>query len=167
LAALWFLLWLAPSGWWLPRPEPANDRQLYLALLGPAWLAGRWAASLLAAGGWRRVASAAAAAGLVGTLGATTFARNRVYADEVRFWEDVVRKSPGSPRAHNNLGFALAARCRILEAEANLVRAMELDPGYVRAEVNLALLREGAPLAPGRPPCPRPAGGRPRPDAPP
>jgi hypothetical protein len=40
-AALWTLIWLPPTGWILPRPEAANDRQLYLTLLGPAWLAGR------------------------------------------------------------------------------------------------------------------------------
>jgi hypothetical protein len=39
LATAWFLCWLAPQGWWLPRAEVASERQLYLALLGPAWLA--------------------------------------------------------------------------------------------------------------------------------
>ncbi len=36
-AVLWFLLWLAPTNSFLPRLDPANDRQLYLALIGPAW----------------------------------------------------------------------------------------------------------------------------------
>jgi Flp pilus assembly protein TadD len=66
----------------------------------------------------------------------------------------VVRKAPHGARAHGNLGFSLAARCRIPEAEAALLRALELDPGYVRAAVNLRLLREGAPLSPGEPRCP-------------
>lgn len=38
--ALWFFLWLLPTNSFLPRLDIANDRQLYLALIGPAWLAG-------------------------------------------------------------------------------------------------------------------------------
>jgi hypothetical protein len=149
---LWFLLWLPPTGWWLPRPDPASERQLYLSLAGPAWIAGLWLSPWVAAGGVRRAAVAALAV----ALGAATAARSLVYADEVRFWEDVVRKAPHGARAHGNLGFALAERCRIPEAEAALLHALALDPGYVRAAVNLRLLREGAPLSPGEPRCPPP-----------
>jgi len=141
-AVLWFLLWLPASGWWLPRAEPANDRQLYLAILGPAWLAGRRLAPL--ATGVRR----AVAFGLVVLLGVATGARNLAYADEVRFWEDVLRKSPRNARAYNNLAFALAERCETARAEAMLLRALEIDPDYVRARVNLRLLQDGEPLAP-------------------
>ncbi len=155
---LWFLLWLPPTGWWLPRPDPASERQLYLSLAGPAWIAGLWLSPWVAAGGVRR----AAVALLAIALGVATAARSLVYADEVRFWEDVVRKAPHGARAHGNLGFALAARCRIPEAEASLLRALELDPGYVRAAVNLRLLREGAPLGPREPRCPPPGSPPPR-----
>lgn len=127
----------------MPRPEPANDRQLYLALLGPAWLAGR-ALAPWAAGGLRRAAVAA----LVLALAAATSARNLVYADEVRFWEAVLARSPANARAHNNLAVALAGRCRVPEAEAALRRALELERGYARAAVNLSLLHEGEPLGP-------------------
>jgi len=147
---LWFLLWLPPTGWWLPRPDPASERQLYLSLLGPAWLAGMGLSPWAAAGGARRLVVAA----LVLALGAVTAVRSLVYADEVRFWEDVVAKAPANPRAHNNLGFALSGRCRTAEAEAAILRALTLDPGYLRAAVNLRLLREGAPLGPVEPACP-------------
>jgi hypothetical protein len=147
---LWFLLWLPPAGWWLPRPEPASERQLYLSILGPAWVAGLWLSSWVAAGGARRAAVAA----LVVALGGVTAVRSLVYADEVRFWGDAVAKAPANPRAHNNLGFALAARCRTRDAEASVERALELDPADLRAAVNLRLLREGAPLGPAEPACP-------------
>ena len=88
----------------------------------------------------------AAVAALVVALGVATARRSLVYADEVTFWQDVAPKAPHGARAHGNLGFALAARCRTAEAETALLRALELDPGYVRAAVNLRLLREGAPL---------------------
>jgi tetratricopeptide (TPR) repeat protein len=147
---LWFLIWLPPAGWWLPRPEPANERQLYLSLLGPAWMAGLWLSPWAVTGGARRLAVAA----LLVALGGVTAVRSLVYADELRFWEDVAAKAPANPRAHNNLGFALAARCRTAEAGAALERALELDPGYLRAAVNLRLLREGVPLGPDQPACP-------------
>ncbi len=147
-AVLWTITWLAPAGWLLPRFEPANDRQLYLALVGPAWLVARALASPGASALRRAVAVAIAV-----TLGAATASRNRVYADEVRFWEAVVARSPGNARAHNQLGFALAARCRLAEADRAFSRALALDPEYVRAAANLVLLREGEPLAADAPRC--------------
>ncbi len=147
---LWFLVWLPPWGPLLPRPDPASERQLYLALAGPAWLVGLLASPWFLSGGLRR---SAVAAGLAG-LGLFSTARSLVYADEVRFWGDAARKAPGNARAHGNLGFALAARCRLDEAEAALLRALSLDPGYLRAAINLRLLREGAPLGPSEPRCP-------------
>jgi len=153
LAILWTLLWLAPAGWWLPRPEPANDRQLYLALLGPAWLLGR---GLAAPGTWRATRMALVL-GLLMVLGWLTLQRSLVYRDEVTFWVDVARQAPRNARAFNNLGDALARCGRLAEAEAAFAEAIAIDPAYARAGVNLRLLREGALLGPwdGRPPrCP-------------
>jgi len=157
LPLLWTVLWLPWSGLLLPRPEVANDRQLYLALLGPAWLL---AGALVGEGGARR-ARAAAAVGLLALLATLTVARARVYEDEVAFWSAVVATSPGNARAQNNLGFALAARCRTVDAEAAFERAIALDPEGVRARVNLRLLRAGEPLGPGGERCAAaPAAGR-------
>jgi Flp pilus assembly protein TadD len=96
------------------------------------------------------------AVALVAGLATATALRNRAYRDEVAFWEDVAAKSPHSARAHNNLGVALAGRCRTAEAEASFHRALEADPGHFRSAVNLELLSEGKALGPRAPPC-RPA----------
>jgi protein O-mannosyl-transferase len=139
LAALWALLWLAPQGWWLPRPEPASDRQLYLALLGPAWLAGALLVRLPGPRLWRPAATAA----LVSLLAGATAQRSLVYRDEVTFWSDAVRKAPASARARGNLGYALALACRPEEARAAFQAATALDPANPRPQVNLALLERG------------------------
>ncbi len=148
-AVIWSLCWLAPQGWWLPRPELASERQLYLALLGPAWMAGAALARLPGP----RARRASLAAVLVLALAAGTALRSRVYRDEVWFWSDVVAKVPGNARAHGNLGYALALARRTGEARAELARAAALDPADLRPSVNLRLLNEGA-LVPEGAGCP-------------
>ncbi len=96
--------------------------------------------------------------GATGLIGAAVCAGLRERGHEVTFWSAAVAATPLNPRAHNNLGFALAARCRTAEAAAAFGRAIALDPGGFRAAINLALLREGEPLAPGGPRCPGPSG---------
>lgn len=145
LAILWFLLWLAPTGWLVPRGDPASERQLYLALLGPAWLAGRALAAWAGAAPPRRLAVAA----LVLALGAGFAARGLVYRDELAFWGDAAAKVPASARSWNNLGVALAEACRTGEGERAFERALRADPAYLRAGLNLALLRQGGEVAPG------------------
>jgi len=149
-ALLWFFLWLAPTNSLLPRLDVANDRQLYLALAGPAWLAGVAVAWLWS----RRRAAALLATAVVATgLLLATVARNRIYESETIFWTDVVAKTPGNSRAWNNLGHALAIAGQREAAEQALLEALAVDPGNSRAAVNLALLRAGrlGPAAQGYP----------------
>ena len=134
-ALLWFFLWLAPTNSLLPRLDVVNDRQLYVALVGPAFGFARLVAQCRPPA-WRAALVAALALG----LGAATFARNRVYADELVFWADVARKSPHNARAFANLGHALALVCRTADARQALTVALQLDPGADRAAVNLQLL---------------------------
>lgn len=150
---LWFLLWLAPVNSVIPRLDLANDRQLYLPLLGPVWLlvyggvtvARRWPAA--------QVPALTVAAGLLVTLGALTVVRAETYRDEIRFWSDVLAKSPANARAANNLGYAYAQGCDDRRAAAAFARAVALDPDYVKARVNQRLHASGALFPPPGPPC--------------
>ena len=138
-AALWLLLWLAPTNSLLPRLDVANDRQLYLALIGPAW----WLAVKLTAprtsGAW--IGPGIAAVMLL-LLAHATLQRNRVYATEVTFWQDTAARNPMSSRAANNLGMAYALDCQPDAATEEFERAISLDPADYRARVNLRLLRQ-------------------------
>jgi hypothetical protein len=136
---LWFFVWLLPTNSFIPRLDTVNDRQVYLAALGPVW-ALVWGASRVLGPRLLSVTALAACA----VLGTAVHARNDVYRSEIGFWEDVARKSPHNPRAFNNVGYAYALAHRTEEAEAAFELALALDPAYVRAAANLKLLRAGA-----------------------
>ncbi len=149
-ATLWFLIWLAPTNSLLARLDLVNDRQLYVALAGPALLL---AAAIRRLAARHRLMAVTAFVAVLAFTGLATHLRNDVYRDEVTFWRDVVSRSPHNARAFNNLGIALAKECDLRRAEEAWLRALRLDPGYVRAAVNLRLLREGV-LPAGVGPCP-------------
>jgi protein O-mannosyl-transferase len=140
---LWFFIWLAPTNSLLARLDVVNDRQLYLAIAGPGWLLGLALAALLHGRGrswWSMVAVTV----LAGVLLVGTVIRNRVYANEVVFWEDVLEKSPHNARAANNLGMAYALDCQQLAAAQAFRQAERLDANAYRAALNRALLEVGA-----------------------
>lgn len=146
LALLWFFLHLAPTNSFLPRLDAVNDRQLYLASIGPLALAGL-ALSLAPRG--RAMLTAFAAL----VLALATVARNQDYRSEVALWSDTVRKAPDGARAHNNLGYAYQLEGRRDEACAAYARALELDGEQLRAAVNARELRcTPAPRSPGASP---------------
>ena len=145
-AILWFFLWLLPTNSILPRLDIANDRQLYIALLGPAFLAAYGLDALTKRRG--NVFPWGAAVVLLLTLATATHLRNRVYQDEVTYWDDTAWKSPHNARAFNNLGYALALAGRNDEADVAFRHAIELDHAYVKAKVNLRLHREGRLIGP-------------------
>jgi tetratricopeptide (TPR) repeat protein len=134
LALLWFFLHLAPTNSLLPRVDAVNDRQLYLASIGPLALAGL---AIAVAPRWRVALAAVAAI----VLGLATVARNQDYRSEVALWIDTVHESPGSARAFNNLGYAYQLEGRHAEARQAYERALQLDPEHLPARINLLELK--------------------------
>ena len=134
-ALLWTFLQLLPTNSVLPRLDVANDRQLYLAMIGPA--------VLLSVGCWRLLpgrAAAAAAVALALTLAATTIARNHDYRTEISLWQSTVQASPLKARVWNNLGYAYQMAGDVETARQAYRRALELDPDHQKAKFNAAAL---------------------------
>ena len=131
-ALLWPFVMLAPGYSLFARADVANDRHLYLALLGPSVIAGAAIASLP-----RRV-SAAATVFLCALLGLVTVGRNEDYRSESALWRATAACSPDKARVWNNLGFALMNDGDLDGARAALSRALALEPGYQKAFHNLA-----------------------------
>jgi tetratricopeptide (TPR) repeat protein len=148
---LWFFLWLAPTNSLIARLDLANDRQLYLAIAGPAWLLGHGIAKLMrirrVSDGMSAPARRAVPAALIIMISLAfaigTMNRNRVYATETTFWQDIVVKSPHNQRAWNNLGMAEALACRPDSATRAFEEAIRLAPDNWRAQINLELLKIG------------------------
>jgi len=65
----------------------------------------------------------------------------RRFADAERWAREAVKLEPASAAARNALAIALEELGRKDEAELEYEAALATDPGYVRAELNLALLR--------------------------
>ena len=139
-AVLWFLVWLAPTNSLLPRLDVANDRQLYLALMGPVWWLAMRLISLHRA---RPAPYAVVVLLLLIALGWSTYQRNRIYETEITFWQDASERNPDNSRAANNLGMAYAIACRFDEAAEAFRRAIALSPDEYHARINLILLRKG------------------------
>jgi len=132
---LWTFLQLLPTNSILPRLDVANDRQLYLAMIGPA--------VVISVGCWRLLPGRAAAAAVLAlTLGlaATTIARNHDYRTEVSLWRSTVQESPHRARAWNNLGYAYQMAGDVESARQAYRRALELDPDHPKAKFNAAAL---------------------------
>lgn len=132
---LWFALALAPTQGPLARAELANDRQLYLAMIGPGLALG-----VVLAGLRTRLAARMALGGLALVLGAATFVRVTDYASEARLWGATVRASPTNARAWNNYGYALQQEGDRAGARRAYERALALEPEHPRARGNLETL---------------------------
>ncbi len=137
---LWFFVWLAPTNSIAPRLDAVSDRQLYLALIGPAWLV---AMGLLRLWRWQPVFGSAAAIAVVSVLTLATARHNRIYATEVGYWTYVTEQAPRNARAANNLGMAYAARCERDRALVAFEHAITLAPDDSLARVNRGLLLQG------------------------
>jgi hypothetical protein len=135
LGVLWFFLHLVPTNGVVARYDLVNDRQLYLALIGPALIAGVALARIAAV----RLRAAIAAL-LLGALGAVTAVRNIDYRSPIALWEATVRTSPGKSRPWNNLGWAWQEAGDRAKAREAYARAVALDPQNFRARANLEAL---------------------------
>jgi protein O-mannosyl-transferase len=116
------------------------EHRLYLPMFGIALLFSYLLFSLLS--GKPRLLAACGIA-LIILLGTGTYARNKVWANDLLLWSDVVTKNPDSYRAHINLGLAFNLRGNKSEALKYFGYALSLKPNSSIAHNNLGtVLRE-------------------------
>jgi len=73
-------------------------------------------------------------------LSGATFARNVVWGDRVKLWEDVVRKSPGNLMAHNNLVAELLEKKLYDRAITESRISLLMSPNNVDGHYNLGVI---------------------------
>jgi len=73
-------------------------------------------------------------------LSVMTYQRNKVWQTHIGFWQDVLKKSPYSAGAYNNLGSAYFSQNNIQEAKRYLAVSILLDPTDLFAYNNLGLI---------------------------
>ncbi|MFQ5450717.1 MAG: tetratricopeptide repeat protein [Nitrospinaceae bacterium] len=103
---LWFLITIAPTNSFLPRPDLLSERNLYLPSFGLSVLLAAPMHLLFFASGkhpFRPVLGVCCLAVLLSSNAALLVQRNSVYRSNVLLWEDTLRKSPGKLRALHNL----------------------------------------------------------------
>ncbi len=77
---------------------------------------------------------------------ATVFADQKLYIVSIPLFEQVTKLDPNAIN-FNNLGYAYYLNQQYAEANRVLTQAITLDPGYVQAQKNLALVANNQPVA--------------------
>ena len=77
---------------------------------------------------------------------ATVFADQKLYIVSITLFEKVTKLEPNAIN-FNNLGYAYYLNQQFAEANRVLTQAITLDPGYVQAQKNLALVANNQPTA--------------------
>lgn len=129
-AVLWFFLTLSVESSVIPIADVIFEQRLYLPSIGFCLLI----PLLLAA--WPVRGRILGLSCLVILLAGATYARNRIWSDDVRLWTDNVAKSPHKGRGYVQLGKAYRRAGRDDLAVATYNRWLTLDPNDPEAYNN-------------------------------
>jgi hypothetical protein len=136
--AIWFLAAVAPTSTFVPLRDGMAEPRTYVAAGGLLLAAASLVARPLAT---RRAARAAALCVLV-LLAALTHARNAVWADPLRLWDESVRRSPEAWQAHLEYADSLREIGQCARAIPEYEAALRLNPHQPDATARLRQCRE-------------------------
>lgn len=130
---LWFFVTISVESTIIPIDDPLMEYRVYLPSVGIflavtaalGWLVERNPS-------WWRVVLAGAFIG-ASLLGTATLARNRLYLDPIRMYEDVAAKSPAKSRVHEALGLHYLKNEQYDQAITAFTRALQLNPKGVKS----------------------------------
>ncbi len=138
VGAMFFLV-LAPTSSIIPIRDTIFEHRMYLPLACVV------AVIVIAVHAWMHERAAQRKSLVAGVLvmavlafTGLTMARNRLYHDEVRMWEEVLRRRPDNARAYDALGSLHDFANRKEKAIELYQKSLALRPDYVNSRFNLA-----------------------------
>lgn len=137
---LWFWIWLLPSSNIIPLHVYYADRYMYLPAIGIFVLFAYFIQKAFSLAKAPKAAPFVVGAIAV-VFAVVTFFRLDVWRNEVAFWEDSAKKSPGQERVFLNLGYAYEMRGRYDEAERAYMKSIDIYPTQ-KAISNLNMIKE-------------------------
>ena len=143
---LWIFIPLITVSNIVPLSHKMAERYLYICMAGFSLFAasGVTAAYLSFKDDKRRAASITLTAGLALLLSAycaKAVSQNRVWHDNTTFWTTVVNSpGPHSARGYNSMGVIAIRENNMEKAMAFFTKALEVDPNYIQAYNNMALV---------------------------
>ncbi|MBI4517596.1 MAG: tetratricopeptide repeat protein [Deltaproteobacteria bacterium] len=123
----WFLVTLAPALAVIVRisaQAPVAERYLYIPSIAACLLCGRLLVWLAARRPSWLLPARVAVLGLSAVFAVLCLARNRVWADDVLFWQDVAAKAPDYALGHRELAMIYMNRNQLEAADMALQRAL-------------------------------------------
>ena len=141
-AASWIFVTLLPVSNLVPiRGFVLAERYLYIPSVGLSILAalgaGRTMGSRIPS--WGKGLVAVSIAAIFITFSSATVRRNGEWSDQLAIYQGMVKASPDSFFAHNNLALEYLERGEVDEAIGHLKRALALDPNHAIAYNNLGV----------------------------
>lgn len=132
--AVFFVLWLAPALAAIRGFDPefrVQERYLYLSSAGACLivvLAIGWIRNRESLGSWRHAVAGVAIAAIMVVFLVTHVRQNTVWADNTSLYQNCVVQDPTLTAARSTLGNVYVEAGRVKEGEAELRRALDLDP---------------------------------------
>ncbi|MBI5641948.1 MAG: tetratricopeptide repeat protein [Deltaproteobacteria bacterium] len=144
---IWFFVTISIESSIIPIKDIIFEHRLYLPSPGMAiafssfalFLAGLFKARF----GLKASSSAVTIALLLVTaapLGAASYVRNKVWVNEIRLFEDIVRKSPKKERVRYNLAWVYQVRGKKEKAIEQYKESIKLEPNKDKSHYNAALI---------------------------
>ncbi len=78
---------------------------------------------------------------IVTCLSVSTYARNTLWKDPQKLWEDVINKSPSNVRAYNEIGAIFRDEGRYAEANELFKKALKINRNYAMTYYNLGYIQ--------------------------
>ena len=146
----WFYIALSVTSSFIPIPDDFAEHRMYLPSVG-LFIAIAAVVQIAAAkyGSVLRYRKLGLAIVCL-ALALTTIARNHVWSDELRFWQNEAQMSPNNGRVIGNLGFAYLRRDSNELALRAFAHALKLDPSLQTVWIALGPTLQGLNLYQGR-----------------